>query len=96
MCTILLFKDCFDNTIYRWLKELGNISPKILRLDNRIKANINDLPHQFQLTKANIAFLVIVPSRSKLDVFRLMGVPKPKFGCLVKTTDDMLQIIEKR
>ena len=28
MCTILLFKDCFDNTIYRWLKELGNISPK--------------------------------------------------------------------
>ena len=28
ICTILLFKDCFDNTIYRWLKELGNISPK--------------------------------------------------------------------
>jgi hypothetical protein len=23
-----LFKDCFDDTIYRWLKELGNISPK--------------------------------------------------------------------
>ena len=32
MCTIPLFKDCFDYTIYRWLKELGNIRPKKIKI----------------------------------------------------------------
>ena len=55
-----------------------------------------DSPHQLQLTKANIAALVIVFRRSKFDVLRFLGIPKPKFGCLIKTMDDMLQIMEKR
>ena len=53
-------------------------------------------PHQLQLTKANVAFLVFVSSRSKFDISRFLSILKPKFGRLVKTTDDMLQIIEKR
>ena len=36
MCTFLLFKDCRDNTIYRWSKELGNIRPKHLLRHIRI------------------------------------------------------------
>ena len=97
MCTFLLFKDCFDNTIYRWLKELSNIRPKNINIGH-IESNQNgkDSPYQLQLTKANVAALVIVSSRSEFDVLRFLSFPKPKFGCLVKTTDDMLQIIEKR
>ena len=57
---------------------------------------MKDLPHQFQLTKANIAALIIVSSRSKFNVSRFLGFTKPKFGCLVKTTDDIVQINEKR
>ena len=53
-------------------------------------------PLQLQLTKANVVALVIVSSRSKFDVLRFLGLPKPKFGCLVKTMDDVLQIIKKR
>jgi hypothetical protein len=37
MCSILLFKECFDNTINRRLKELCNISPKT------INRNISDI-----------------------------------------------------
>ena len=55
-----------------------------------------DSPHQLQLTKANVAALVIVFSRSKFDILRFLGFPEPKFGCRVKTTYDMFQIIEKR
>ena len=52
--------------------------------------------HQLQLTKANVAALVIVSDRSKLDVLRFLSFPsKPKFGYLVKTIHDMIQIIEK-
>jgi hypothetical protein len=47
------------------------------------------------LTKANVAAFVIVSNRSKFDLFRFLDIFKPGFGCLVKTTDDMLQIIEK-
>ena len=97
MCIILLFKDRFDNTIYRGLEELGNIRPKNIKVRLiRIESNGKDSPHQLQLTKTNIAALVIVFRRSKFDVLRFLGIPKPKFGCLIKTTDDMLQIIEKR
>ena len=39
MCTILLFKDCLDNTIYRWLKELGNISSKNIKI-KRIRIQV--------------------------------------------------------
>ena len=56
---------------------------------------MKDSPHQLQLTKANVAALVIVSSRSKFNVLRFLGFTKPKFGCLVKTKDDMIQIIEK-
>ena len=97
MCTILLFKDCFDNTIYRWLKELGNIRPKSIKI-RRIRIlshGKKNSPHQLQLTKANVAALVIISSRSKFDILRFLGFPKPKFGCLVKTKDDMIQIDEK-
>ena len=96
MCTILLTKDCFDNTIYRWLKELRNIRPKKYQRLGTFKSNQNgkDSPHQFQLAKANVAVLIIVSSRSKSDVLRFFSIPKPKFGCLVKTMDDMIQIID--
>jgi hypothetical protein len=57
---------------------------------------MKDPPHQLQLTQANVAVLVIVFNRSKFNVLRFLGIPKPKFGCLVKTTDDILQIIEER
>ena len=55
-----------------------------------------DSPLQLQLTKANVAALIIVSSRSEFYVLRFLGISKPKFGCLVKNTDYMLQIIEKR
>ena len=55
-----------------------------------------DSPLQLQLTKADVAAFIIVSSRSKFDVLRFFGISKPKFGCLVKNTDYMLQIIEKR
>ena len=97
MCTILLFKDCFDNTIYWWLKELGNISPKKTNITHiQIRSNGKDSPHQLQLTQPNVATLVIVSIRSKFNIFWFLSIPKPKFGCLVKTTDDILQVIEKR
>ena len=97
MCTTFLFKDCFDNTIYRWLKELGNIRPKNIKIRYiRISSNGNDSPHQLQLTKANVVALVIVSIRSNFDVLRFLDLPKPKFGCLVKTMDDMVQIVEKK
>jgi hypothetical protein len=96
MCTILLFKDCSYNAIYRWSKELGNIRPKTFIYSKAHSKLIKDSPHQLQLTKANIATLVIVSNRSKFDVFRFLDFFKPEFGCLVKTTHDMLQIIEKR
>ena len=38
MSALLLFNDCFDNIIYRRLKELSNISPKNIKISesNRI------------------------------------------------------------
>ena len=97
MCTIILFKDCFDNTIYRWLKELGNIRPKNIKIRYiRIQSNGKVSPHQLQLTQANVVALVIVSSRSKFNVFGFLSIPEPKFGSLVKTMDDVLQIIKKR
>ena len=97
MCIILLIKDCFDNTIYRWLKKLCNIKPKNINIRHiKIYSNGKDSPHQLQLTKTNVVALVIVSSRSKFDVLGLLGFPKPKFGRLVKTADNMVQIVEKR
>ena len=97
MCIILLFKDCFDNTIYRWLKELGNITPRNIKIRRIwIQWNGKYSPRQLQLTQANIAALIIVSSRPKFNEFRFLGSRKPKFGCIVKTTDDMVQIIEIR
>ena len=97
MCRFLLFKDCFDNAVYGWLKEFGNIRPKNTKIRHiRIKSKRKDSPHQLQLTKANVVALVIISSWSKFNVLRFLGFPKPKFGCLVKTKDDMIQIIKKR
>ena len=98
MCTILLFKNRIYNTINGWLKESSKKSPKnisIRHIQVRIKLTGKDTPHQLQLTKANVVVLVIVSSRSKFYVFRFLRIPKPKFSCLVKTTDDMIQIIDK-
>ena len=99
MCNILfkLFKDCFDNAIYGWLKEFGYIRPKNIEIRHiRIKSNRKDSPLQLQLTKANLAGLVIISCRSKFDVLRFIGIPKPKFGCLVKSIDYIIQIVEIR
>ena len=37
--TILLFKDCFANAIYVWLKELGNISPICETIGSKSRTN---------------------------------------------------------
>ena len=97
MCIILLFNNCFDNAINRWLKELGNIRPKNINARHiQIKSNGKDSPHQLQLSKPNVAALVIVFRRSKFNLLRFFSIPKPKLGCLVKTKDDMIQIVEIR
>ena len=92
MCIVLLFKDCIHNTIYRRLKEFGNITPKNIKIRDSFRSNQNvkDSPHQLQLTQANVAAFVIVSVRSKFNEVRFLGISKPRFGCLVKTSDDML------
>ena len=91
MCNVLLFEDCLDNTIHRWLEESGNIGPRISELGYiRIQSIGMDRPHQFQLTKTNIVARVVVSSRSKFDILRFLSFHKPKFGRLIKTRDDVV------
>ena len=44
------------------------------------------IPKELQLARTNIEFRVFIAEGAKLDILRLVCVPKPELGSLVETS----------
>ena len=44
------------------------------------------VPKKFQLARTNVEFGIFITNAAKLDILRLVCVPKPELGSLVKTS----------
>ena len=55
-----------------------------------------DTPLQLQLAEPNSISLVVVSSRSKLDVLWFIDVPEAELGGFVEASNDMVQILNER
>lgn len=53
-------------------------------------------PRDFQLAIADVGLWFIIASRPKLNELRIICTPKPQFRGLVKSFDDVVQIIQER
>lgn len=52
-------------------------------------------PLKFQLTKSDIVHFVVVPCRAKLDILMIFRIPESKLRCLIKATDNVIQVIKE-
>jgi hypothetical protein len=52
---------------------------------SKLRYYVGSIPKKLQLARANIEFEVRVANTSKLNMLRVIRVPKPELGSLVKT-----------
>lgn len=59
-----------------------------------MEIQVYNIPRKLQLAKTDVACRVVVASRSKFDILRLVSVSEPNFCCLVKAMDDVIEVID--
>jgi len=59
-----------------------------------MQTQVCNIPRKLQLAKTNVTCRVVVASRSKFDILRLISVSEPNFCCLVEAMDNVIEVID--